>query len=296
MSIKLNVGASTIWSADGWHTLDHKCRENSEYSLMGDAANIPLDENKCSTIFCSHMFEHIPHVKLEAVLLEFNRVLQKDGVVRILTPDLKKIAKAYVEEDADFFKKAKKEDVSLRQDLGFGGMFMNFVVSPGQDTALYNRSLTEFIAGYAHIYCYDFIMLKILLERTGFYQVQQKKFCESCVKDYETPLHVVGMDPVWHDLNQDFYKRNDLIHYYDNELGKYVINFNITGFDRDPLTSLIIEARKNITIDKNKYDSLNESEMNYNRYAWSLLKDKDFCQKNNIALNAVRCCRQAEGE
>ena len=77
MGIKLNVGASPIWDAKGWHTLDHKYKQNSEYSIKGDAENIPLPINSCSTIFCSHMFEHIPHVKLESILLELNRVLKK---------------------------------------------------------------------------------------------------------------------------------------------------------------------------------------------------------------------------
>ena len=150
--IKLNVGASPIWSKDGWHTLDHKVRGQGGNSIEGDAANIPLKNEVCSTVFTSHMFEHIPHVKLEEILLEFNRVLSKDGVLRILTPDLKKVARAYIDEDDDFFTEAKLEDESLRTDLGYGGMFMNFIVSPGQDTALYDRGLNEFIAGYAHLY------------------------------------------------------------------------------------------------------------------------------------------------
>ena len=28
--IKLNVGASPIWSKDGWHTLDHKVRDQRD--------------------------------------------------------------------------------------------------------------------------------------------------------------------------------------------------------------------------------------------------------------------------
>ena len=43
--IKLNVGASPIWSQDGWHTLDHKEREQSKTSVKGDAANIPLNDD-----------------------------------------------------------------------------------------------------------------------------------------------------------------------------------------------------------------------------------------------------------
>jgi len=233
------------------------------------------------------MFEHIPHVKLEEILLEFNRVLAKDGVVRILTPDLKKVAKAYVEEDDNFFSEAKLEDESLRTDLGIGGMFMNFIVSPGQDTALYDRGLNKFIAGYAHLYSYDFNMLKILLERTGFYCVKQKDFCDSELKDYQEPLHVEGMEKKWENFNQDFYKKNNLVHYYDPVKGEYDINFKVTGFDRDPLTSLIIEARKKETIDKSTYQSLNNSPLNYNQYAWSLMKDKDFLEKHNKMMSAV---------
>jgi len=286
--IKLNVGASPIWSKDGWHTLDHKTREESSSSIQGDAANIPLENDTCATVFTSHMFEHIPHVKLEDILLEFNRVLSKDGVLRILTPNLKRVAQAYVAEDMAFFEEAKLEDESLRTDLGFGGMFMNFIVSPGQDTALYNRGLNEFIAGYAHLYSYDFAMLKVLLERTGFYCVQEKEFCESDVDDYKEPLHVVGMEPEWRNFNQSFYKENDLVHYYDAVEGKYNINFKVTGFDRDPLTSLIIEARKKETVEKESYDSLNNSNQNYNRYAWSLMKDDDFVKKHNAMMKAVK--------
>jgi len=287
--IKLNVGASPIWSKEGWHTLDHKKRvdSDSEY-LVGDAADIPLSENACSTIFCSHMFEHIPHVKLESILLEFNRVLEKDGVVRILTPNLKRIAEAYANEDIEFFKKAKLEDENIRTDLGVGGMFMNFIVSPGQDTALFNRSLSEFIAGYAHLYTYDFNMLNILLERTGFYFVEQKEFCESSVEDYNEPLHVVGMEPVWKNFNQAFYKEHKLVHKYDSVEGKYNINFKVTGFDRDPLTSLIVEARKKESIDKSNYHSLNDNSQNYNKYALSLMKDINFKDKCEVMLKAVK--------
>ena len=286
--IKLNVGASPIWHKDGWCTLDHKAREENESSILGDASSIPLDDFSCQTIFNSHMFEHIPHVKLESILIEFNRVLEKDGILRILTPDLKKVARAYVESDKEFFKRAKEEDESLRTDLGYGGMFMNFIVSPGQDTALFNRQLTEFISGYAHVYLYDFEMLEVLLKRCGFHAITQKEFSCSDCRDYEEPMHVVGLDPVWQDLNQAFYKKNGLVHYYDAKSGKYNINFKMTGFDRDPLTSLIVECRKKDHIDKDSYESLNDSLENYNRYGQSLLKDKKFSLKYNALRESSR--------
>jgi hypothetical protein len=286
--IKLNVGASPIWAKEGWHTLDHKTREESETSLMGDASDIPLGDCSCETIFNSHMFEHIPHVKLESILIEFNRVLEKDGILRILTPDLKNIAKAYVESDEEFFKRIRREDETIRTDLGYGGMFMNFIVSPGQDTALLNRQLTEFISGYAHVYLYDFEMLEILLKRCGFYSISQKSFCDSEYLDYKEPMHVVSLDPIWQDLNQKFYEKNKLVHYYDAKSGKYNINFKVTGFDGYPLTSLIVECRKQKHIDKNNYESLNDSNENYNRYGQSLLKDRRFQLKIDIIKEICR--------
>ena len=125
--IKLNVGASPIWHKDGWSKLDHKIKENTDSQIAGDAVNIALNENSCSTIFCSHMFEHVPHVRLEKILLEFNRVLEKDGVLRILTPDLLKIATAYVNQDEAFFKKAKESlNKSSRFPLADSTLKCNF--------------------------------------------------------------------------------------------------------------------------------------------------------------------------
>jgi SAM-dependent methyltransferase len=282
--IKLNVGASPIWDREGWHKLDHKLTENSGSNIAGDAAAISLPDNACSTIFCSHMFEHIPHIKLETVLLEFNRVLAPGGVLRVLLPNLKRIAKAYVEEDSEYFRQALEEDESIRTDLGFGGMFMNFIVSPGQDTALLNRGLDKFIAGYAHIYAYDFNMLKTLFERTGFGDVREPAFCESKIPDYREPLHVKGLEPKWQNFNQAFYKKNNLVHYYDSVSGRYNINFKVTGFDRDPVVSLILEAQKVTHVDASKYDSLNNATNNYNRYAFSLLKDPVFSQRLETIL------------
>ena len=106
--------------------------------------------------------------------------------------------------------------------------------------------------------------------------VKQKKFLESEIEYFHEPLHVVGMRPEWQDFNQEFYKKNGLVHYYDTNMNRYVINFKVTGFDRDPLTSLIIEANKKETVNQDEYSSLNDSKKNYNKYAWSLLNDETF--------------------
>ena len=274
MSIKLNVGASPIWVKEGWHTLDHKLKKTTKTAIAGNAVNIDLPDESCEIVFCSHVFEHIPHTQLPIVLSEINRVLCVGGVLRVLTPDLAVIAKAYVAKDDDFFRKAKKEDETIRTDLGFGGMFMNFVVSPGQDTALFNRDLNQFVAGYAHLYSYDYEMLATLLDHVG-YIPRQAKFGESDIEELREPLHVIGQKPIWQNLNQDFYSKNGLIHKMTN--GKYEINFKTTGFDRNPLTSLVIEATKKSYVNKESANEIfNNSLLNYNRYSLSLLTSQEF--------------------
>jgi len=277
MGIKLNLGASPIWSKSGWHTLDHKLTKSTDHAIAGDAANIKLPNDSCDIVFCSHVFEHIPHTRLPIIISEINRVLRPGGILRILTPDLALVAKAYVEKDEEFFLKAREEDESLRTDLGYGGMLMNFIVSPGQDTALLDRNLENFIAGYAHLYSYDYYMLSIILDKLGF-APKQVKFCESAIPEMQEPLHVVGLNPSWQNFNQEFYVKNGLVHRLID--GKYEINFKVTGFDRDPHTSLVIEAIKQKHVDKVSADKLfNHSLENYNRYSWSLLRNEEFVTK-----------------
>lgn len=275
--IKLNVGPSPIWRKRGWLGLDHKPSRVGGDVILGDASDINLESGSCDTIFCSHVIEHIPHYKFEKCLLEFNRILKKDGIIRILTPDLYKITKAYVERNEEFFRRLENESGKHRTDLGYGGVIMNLIVSAGQDTALFNNKLTEFIAGYAHIYLYDFEMLKILLERYGFYDVKQKNFCESEFEEYREPLHIEGFDPVWQNLNQEFYKKHNLVNRYNPKKKIYETNFVLTGFDRNPVMSLIVEAKKEA--DKEKLDI---KDIHNYKYSQSLLDDKSFRLKCEI--------------
>ena len=271
---KLNIGASPIWSSEGWKVLDHKITKQTSTQIPGDALSIEMESDSCDVVFCSHIFEHIPHVRLPLVLAEINRILKPNGLLRILTPDLKKLATAYATSDTEFFERAIQEDESIRTDLGIGGMFVNFIVSPGQDTVLTDRSLSSFIAGYAHLYSYDYNMLSLILEDCGFTS-RQAEFCDSHDPEMQIPLHVDGMEPAWRNLNQAFYTKHNLVHKLID--GKYSINFNLTGFDRDPVTSLIIESRKVQSVDRSEINrKYNKSDKNYNRYATSLLTDEVF--------------------
>jgi hypothetical protein len=281
--IKLNVGGGSRWEREGWKVLDYRAK-NSKKFIKGYADKINLKKNTCDVIFCSHVIEHIAHVKLEKVFLEFNRVLNKKGIVRILTPDLKKLAKAYVNKDKFFFKKVENELGKLRTDLGWGGKFMNFVVAPGQDTIVMDNKLENFLCGLSHQYLYDFEMIKIMLTNCGFSEIKQMKFCKSTLPELENPLVVNNINTKWENLNPKFLKKNNLKNYYDYKRKKYVNNFKLTGFDRDPTYSLIIEAKKKINITRKKL-TFTYSSNNNNLYGQTIISDKKIAKKLKILKN-----------
>ena len=237
MGLKLNLGAGALWSKSGWTIVDHNLKNRSS------AWSIPLPDDSCSILYTCHMIEHIPHYKIEEVFCEINRVMETGGVLRILTPDLYKLAKAYVEHDTDFFLQVAAEHDSMKDDWGFGEAFMSFIVSPGLDHILFDKHLTEIIGGYGHLYCYDFDMLKILLKKFGFGNITRSEYCGSSIEELREPRHT------------DESKQGSSSRQW------------LTGFDRAPLVSLIIEATKQSNIDYANYQDANaESARNYNYY------------------------------
>jgi hypothetical protein len=221
--VGLNLGAGPFWRRPGWKTIDHK---KSWWRRADTAWRLDFCDGSFDCVFSSHMLEHIPHFKIDAVLKECNRVLKTGGTIRLLCPNLEIFARAYVAKDSEMFEQLCQEDPTIRQDLGFGGKLMNFLVSPGADSFLYSRN-GEPIGGYAHLYCYDFDMMKILLERHGFGQVVKSDFGHSSIEEMREPLHVIGSDPVWRAERE----------WPDRCAGT-------TGFDRSPYSSLFVEARK----------------------------------------------------
>ena len=117
-----------------------------------------------------------------------------------------------------------------------------------------------------------------MLAKLGFESCVESGFCESEIEEMREPLHVDSLPAVWQNFNQALYKKNNLRHEMLD--GVYHINFKVTGFDRDPLTSLIVECKKSNYVSKHKANEIyNLGLDNYNRYAYSLLKDSQVSER-----------------
>ena len=87
--MKLNLGAGPNWQYDGWHILDHKLHKNEKFKIKGNLNRINLKNKTCDLVFINHTLEHIPHIQIQNVLTEINRVMKKDATIRILVPNLR---------------------------------------------------------------------------------------------------------------------------------------------------------------------------------------------------------------
>lgn len=63
--------------------------------LVDIRRNFPLKPNTVNFIYCSHVLEHFERWEALKILKECHRVLQKNGVLRIVVPDTEKMFKIY---------------------------------------------------------------------------------------------------------------------------------------------------------------------------------------------------------
>jgi predicted SAM-dependent methyltransferase len=90
----LNIGCGRTFHRD-WLNLDLES-STPEVRRCDLRKGIPLPNSTCQAIYSSHVFEHLNWNSGLVLLRECYRVLADGGVVRIVVPDLEKIARDYV--------------------------------------------------------------------------------------------------------------------------------------------------------------------------------------------------------
>lgn len=229
---KINIGAGSSWYEEGWELLDNGSGGYHEpWKHKGKCWDTGLPDDTYDIIFTSHMLEHVPHFRIEKTIAEFNRIMKTGATLRILVPDLKKYATAYVNGDVSYFSGSRH----YSDHLGIGGSFVRLLISPGQQTLAFSRELDEVFGGYAHLAAYDFEMMKRLLERWGFGEVMESAPGQSAIEELRTPQHLVH-DGTEVDRSDEFVKTREFM-----KTGK---PWHYGGFDKTSETQLVVEAVK----------------------------------------------------
>jgi ubiquinone/menaquinone biosynthesis C-methylase UbiE len=176
MELKINIG-SGLSGASGWYNID-----NSPTILVSriplvrrlfktpDWPNdvhrhdvkkgLPFANGSVGCVYSSHTFEHFTWPEALAVARECFRVLQSDGVLRIVVPDLRLIVRDYL---ADSDPLASHRFLSR---LSLGHTFHD-VIHPGAN----------------HSQMFDERSLIHLLEQAGFPHPEASRFMESRISD-----------------------------------------------------------------------------------------------------------------
>ncbi|MDY9922730.1 class I SAM-dependent methyltransferase [Methanobacterium sp.] len=89
--MKLNIGCGNA-KLLGWVNIDI---EPGADLVIDVTKGLPFDDNTVELIYNEHFIEHLDYEEGHEILREFYRVLKKDGILRIATPDLDYILEKY---------------------------------------------------------------------------------------------------------------------------------------------------------------------------------------------------------
>ncbi len=159
--LSLNVGSGGR-GVPGWLNTDAVGHPSDQTFICDVRRGIPLSDGSVARVFAEHLIEHLEFAtELPAVLGEFHRVLAPGARVRIIVPDARRFAEAYV-----------RNDRALWAQLGFDALPADMPTP----MAMLNHVFRQ---GGEHHFAYDFETLEWALGKAGFADVRRSAFGES---------------------------------------------------------------------------------------------------------------------
>jgi predicted SAM-dependent methyltransferase len=176
--IKLNIGGGKGHPhVDGWQVVD--IRSHADVVLDISKQPLPFVDDSVDTIFCSHTLEHIIPQRLNFVLSEFYRVMNKENsLLRIIVPDISKALKAYHEKDETFFDHSEISPNYL--DAPLGGKLASWFYSTRIDKKSQIESDMK-----GHVHCFDYDYMKYCLNKNRFDKVWESNYRSSIFQELQ---------------------------------------------------------------------------------------------------------------
>ncbi|MBS4044354.1 MAG: methyltransferase domain-containing protein [Chitinophagaceae bacterium] len=145
--------------------LNTKFPSNVKY---GDIVKgLPIDENSCDGLYCSHTLEHLSLYDFRIALKNSFKILKKGGIFRCVVPDLEYAAKLYLEE-----LKAGKTSASIK--------FISITTMLGVEKR--SRGLkgliVSFLGNSKHLWMWDYKSLEVELKNVGFNSIRKCEFSD----------------------------------------------------------------------------------------------------------------------
>lgn len=133
---------------------------------------IPHGDGTVDAVYSSHMLEHVTRDQAEFVLRECHRVLKPGGTLRVVVPDLRLLARKYLDGDRAFF---GDHDGPLA-DAFVRSLYLRSVPKGRLPERLARRVLRTDEGG--HQWMYDGESMSRLIARAGFRDVRVRAYGE----------------------------------------------------------------------------------------------------------------------
>lgn len=136
--------------------------------LYGDIIEgLPINENSCDGLYCSHTLEHLSLEEFRSALKNSYKILKKGGIFRCIVPDLEFAARLYIKE--------------LENGKNLASIdFLNNTLLGIQDRP---RGLKNFIISFfgnsQHLWMWDYKSLSKELTNAGFTNIRKANFSDS---------------------------------------------------------------------------------------------------------------------
>lgn len=127
---------------------------------------LPIAENSCRGVFCSHILEHLSLEDFEKALKNTYRILKPNGIFRLIMPDLQNYINIYIES------KNNKEDLASIDFL------KNTMLGKEKRVKGFVNYLKNIYGNSNHLWMWDKESTIFYLQKIGFNNIIEAKFGE----------------------------------------------------------------------------------------------------------------------
>ena len=142
--------------------------ENVQYGNI--VKGLPIAKESCDGLYCSHVLEHLALDELRIALRNSYNLLKKGGVFRLVLPDMKIMAKRYLEKNDRDACMAFIRDIHMGEENRPRGFF---------------SFLKSWFGASRHLWMWDFESLSLELENAGFTDIRRAYFNDSKDQKYK---------------------------------------------------------------------------------------------------------------